>query len=371
METNGILKNKKILYIHRDGQGWGGAQQGVIDLIEHFKTEFGAAVFVGNKGQLLQRARQNGTKCYKLPFHRVLMFPVSFLLLAVVLKKESPDIVHSNHRYTSVLVQLVRKIIRGKFTTLHTARSVFYSKTHLNDLGDRIVAISDTAKKNIVEQFNYPPEKIDIIYNGIEIEKNKNHGGKIQQLENVNLSNKAIIGIIGGLVESKGHHYLFQAIAKLPGELKNRTIVLVSGQGHLVEELKLLARTLNIAEMVKFLGYCKEIVPVLNKCDFLVIPSIQEGGSRVLIEGFLSGIPSIAFGLQFAYEFIQHNQTGLIVPVRDVDALAKAVQVYIEHPEIAQKHGRNGKRFVNGKFTKKRMYDRYCAVYQKILVSSQ
>lgn len=370
MELNGILKSKKILYIHRDGQGWGGAQQGVIDLIERFKSEFGATVFVGNKGQLLSRAKGAGAKCYKLPFHIVPLFPVSVFMLIFILLKEKPNIVHSNHRYTSVLVQFARKIMRGRFVTLHTARSVFYSKTLFNDLGDWIVAISETSKKNMVEQFNYPPDKIDVIYNGIEITENGRDVNEIQRLENIELAGKTVIGIVGNLVGSKGHHLLFQALVRLPAAVKKRTVLLIAGEGYLENELQALAQTLNITDMVKFIGYFKNVGYLMKQCQFLVIPSVQEGGSRALIEGFLCGIPSIAFGLQFAYEFIQHNRSGLIVPVRDVDALAKAIQFYIENPGIAQKHGQHGKEFVNGKFTKAGMITRYRAVYQKLLAQS-
>lgn len=371
METNGYLKKKKILYIHRDGQGWGGAQQGVIDLIQGFKSEFGEIVFVGNKGMLISRAKRAGVRCYILPFHRVFMFPISFLMLSLILKKERPDIVHSNHRYTSVLAQLSRKVIRERFVTLHTARSVFYSRTRFNDMGDWIVAISQTSKKNMVEQFNYPPNKIDVIYNAIELPTAETIPNKEQHLNQLDLNGKTVIGIVGNLVEAKGHHYLFQALRRLPDAIRKRTILLVAGEGHLADELEMLSRKMHIKEMVKFLGYFRNIGQLLRQCDFLVIPSTQEGGSRALIEGHLCGVPSIAFGLDFALEFIQHNQTGLIVPAKDVNALAQSIQYYVENPDIAKKHGQQGRDNVRGKYTRNEMIKQYRAVYQKLLTNVQ
>ncbi|MFZ5518008.1 MAG: glycosyltransferase [Candidatus Zhuqueibacterota bacterium] len=365
--THEILKGKKILYIHRDGQGWGGAQQGVIDLIENFKKEFGATVFVGNKGLLLQRSRQANVTCYELPFHRVMLFPISFLLLAAVLIKEKPDLVHSNHRFTSILVQFARKLIRGKFQTLHTARSVFHDKMFVRDVGDRVVAISESVKRNMVEQFAFPAEKIDVIYNGIELSKNGASLPDNEKLAQIDVDSKIVFGIIGGLVESKGHTFLFQALSTLPERLKKQIVVLVAGEGYLAKELDLLVRRYQLSDSVVFLGHCRDIHRVLARCRFLVIPSIQEGGSRVLIEGYLTGIPSIAFGLLFAYEFIEHQKTGFIVPVRDVAALASAIQFYTEHPHIVSEHGHNGKLFATGKFTRQRMVDQYRFIYEAML----
>ena len=102
------LSNKKIIYIHKSGRGWGGAQQNLFDLIDHFKNEFGETVFLCNKGLLLEKIEALKVKIYKIPIKSLKYLPITLLILAKILSREKPDIIHSNHRYATLLVQLLR-----------------------------------------------------------------------------------------------------------------------------------------------------------------------------------------------------------------------------------------------------------------------
>ena len=364
------LSNKKIIYIHKSGRGWGGAQQNIFDLIDHFKNEFGETVFLCNKGLLLEKIEALKVKIYKIPIKSLKYLPITLLILAKILSREKPDIIHSNHRYASLLVQLLRIILPLRYKILHTARSVFTTKTKCRLLGDKIIANSEAIQKNLVEKFGIAPEKIEVIYDGVELNMNspihlsQQNDPVFQMLD---ASPKTIIGCIGSLVKAKGHEYLLQAIAALPKAVQNNILVLIVGEGPLRKKLETSTQAANLTEVVKFLGYRADAHHIMSYCHFLVIPSIQEGLPNVLIEGYFLGKPSIVSELDYVQEILIPNKCSLTFPVRDIKKLAESLQVYIENPALATRHGAKGQRLFKRWFSLKKNLKNYRLAYQNLL----
>lgn len=362
------LSNKKILYIHKTGKGWGGAQQGVFNLINNFRTEFEQTVFVCNRGLLFEKIKALNIKTYYLPIESVWFFPITIIFLAMILFREKPDIIHSNHRYATFLTQRLRKLLNFKYKIVHTARNVFHDKILSHNIGDSVVAITDTVQKNLLEQYKLRDEMVQVIHNGIELKARAETTDSTDPLfKMLNASQKTVICSIGTLVKRKGHYYLLKALAQLPSSIQNKIIVLIVGDGPLQEKLEALVQSLDLSKIVKFLGFREDIFQILNYCNFNVVTSNQEGHCRVLVEGYLLAKPSIAFGLDYAYETVQHEKTGLIVSLYDINALAHAIQLYVEHPDLVKKHGQVGHEMITGRFSLKTMLDQYRLVYQQLL----
>ncbi|MDZ7318056.1 MAG: glycosyltransferase family 4 protein [candidate division KSB1 bacterium] len=364
--------NRKILYIHKAGPGWGGAQQNVFDLVKHFRNLFGATVFVGNKSLLFEKIRTLQVKCRPAPLAQTHALPLSLTALGAILLAEQPDIVHSNHRYPTLLLHILRGMLRLQFSILHTARSVFNTKTHIRFLGDLTIANSRAVQKNLVEQFKLPPEKIEIIYDGIQTNSRqpislRECSDPVFQL--LNSTSKTIIGCIGNLVQAKGHIYLLQALTHLPASIRDQIIVLIVGDGPLKKMLKSEVQKSDLTDVVKFLGYQPDVFRILSYCHFVVIPSIQEGLPNVLFESYLLSKPVIASALDYVYETIVPHQIGLTFPVGDTQQLAAAIQQYIKQPDMAEHHGQIGQRLVKDWFSLERNLNQYQRAYEKLLAA--
>jgi glycosyltransferase involved in cell wall biosynthesis len=367
-QKNNSFSKKKILYIHKTGKGWGGAQQGVFNLIENFRSEFGQTVFVCNGGLLFKKIKKLDIKTYYLPIESVWLFPITLFFLTFILICEQPDIIHSNHRFPTFLCQLLRKVFNFKYKIVHTARNIFCDKILFHYIGDIVIAITEAVRKNLLEQYKLPIEKVKVIHNGIELKSITEKSNSNDPLFNMlNSSQKTIICSIGTLVKRKGHYYLLKALAQLPQSIQHQIIVLIVGDGPLKERLEGLVQNLNLSKIVKFLGFREDIFQILKYCNFNVVTSNQEGHCRVLVEAYLLAKPSIAFGLDYAYETVQHEKTGLIVPLYDTNALAQAIQLYVEHPDLEKKHGQAGQKLIAGRFNLKNMLDQYRLVYQELL----
>ncbi len=364
------LSQRKIVYIHKSGRGWGGAQQNLFDLINQFRTEFAQTVFICNRGLLLEKIKTLGVKTYQIPIASVKMFPITLIILAIVLIKEKPDIVHSNHRYATLLVQLIRKICTVQYKILHTARSVFTTKTLIRLFGDTIIANSKAVQKNLLERFHIAPEKIKIIYDGVKLNfkspilSNQQNDPLFQMLDS---SQKIIIGCIGSLVKAKGHCYLLQALAQLPFFIQNKILVLIVGEGSLRKKLENKVQDLDLFDIVKFLGFRKDIHHIISYCNFIVIPSIQEGLPNVLIEGYLLAKPAIVSELDYVHELITPCQIGLTFPIMDIKKLAESIQLYVEKPKLVAKHGAKGQKSFKNWFSMEKNIANYSLAYQDLL----
>jgi len=369
-KKSNYLKNKKIIYIHKSGPGWGGAQQNLLDLVNHFKNEFGKTVFICNHCLLLEKVTALKVKVYKIPIASSKLLPLTLVQLAKILMKEKPDLIHSNHRYGTLLVHLLRYLLPLQYKILHTARSVFKTKTWCRFLGDKIIANCKAVEKNLIEKFKIAPEKINIIYDGIEPNLksyfilNRPNDPVYQMLDSCQ---KTIIGCIGSLVEAKGHQFLLQAVAQLSPQLQDNILVLIVGEGPLRKKLEASAQKLDLTKTVKFLGYRDDAHQILSYCNFTVIPSIQEGLPNVLIESYLLGKPAIVSDLDYADEILIPHNSGLTFPVRNVEKLAEAIQQYLKKPKLAARHGSKGKKIFKKHFSLKENLNNYRQAYEALL----
>lgn len=126
---------------------------------------------------------------------------------------------------------------------------------------------------------------------------------------------------LGRLHVNKGFDVLLAAMAKLP-----ELYLWLAGDGELRSALEAQAADLGIASRVRFLGWREDAAALLAACDFLVCPSRHEPLGNVVIEAWAAGVPVVASASQGPAALIQHETTGLLVPVDDSDALTTAIR---------------------------------------------
>ncbi len=369
-EQSDLLRHKKVIYIHKSWQGWGGAQQNLFDLIDHFRNEFQDVIFVCNRCLLLEKIKALKVKTYNIPIYSTTYFLFTLFILTRILIKEKPDLIHSNHRYATLLVHLLRSILPLRYKILHTARSVLTSKTYIRLLGDKTIANSIAVQKNLIKRFRVVPEKIEIIYDGVKVNRKNpvllcHQSDPVYQM--LDSSQKIIVGCFGSLVPAKGHQYLLQALAHLPKAIQDKILVLIVGAGPLHKKLEAQTEKLKLTEIVKYLGYRSDAHQIMSYCNFLVIPSVQEGLPNVLIEGYFLDKPSIVSELDYVHEILTSNNVCLIFPVRDTKKLAELIQTYVKAPELAAMHGTKGKQLFETCFSLEKNLKCYHLAYQNLL----
>jgi len=99
--------------------------------------------------------------------------------------------------------------------------------------------------------------------------------------------------------------------------------------------------------------------------DCLVLPSLWEGFGIVLIEAMAAGKPVITTHVSSMPEIVQHNESGLVVPVQDATALANAFATLLQNPRQATQWGENGRQRVLKMFTIDRMLDELVTLFSR------
>jgi len=137
---------------------------------------------------------------------------------------------------------------------------------------------------------------------------------------------------VGRLVEKKGFGDLLEALGRLRATEPQLHATIV-GEGPLRGELEALARSLGIADRVRFAGWCTpaEVAAAMAEADLLVVPSVtaadgdMEGMPLVILEAMATGLPVVGTRHSGIPEIVLDGITGRIVPERDPAALAGAI----------------------------------------------
>ena len=227
----------------------------------------------------------------------------------------------------------------------------------------RMVAVSVDLKQFVVERVSIPPNRITVIYNGVEIPPLFD-GQQVQSSKKeLNLMKwDHVIGCVGSLYPVKGQIHLIRA---LPAILRvhPRTGLVLVGQGDLAEELKAEAVRIQVEEHVQFLGFRSDIPVLLNLMDVFVLPSLSEGLSMALLEAMAAECPVVATRVGGNVELVEEGVTGYLVPSESPQLLAERVIDLLRNREEARRFGRRGRDRVREKFSLAGMVDAYQECY--------
>jgi glycosyltransferase involved in cell wall biosynthesis len=176
----------------------------------------------------------------------------------------------------------------------------------------------------------------------------------------------------GRLVERKGVNFLLRA---MPAILAKREVRLViTGDGDYRREWEDLAVKLGLNGMVTFTGFVtnEKLSSLFRSCSVYVHPAIYdsrgdtEGLGVVLVEALTNRKPVVASRVGGIVDIIKDGETGLLVPEKDPEAIAKTVLRLLENPDYAQRLGEQGCAYATDYFNWDRIMDQYEAIYRKL-----
>jgi glycosyltransferase involved in cell wall biosynthesis len=117
------------------------------------------------------------------------------------------------------------------------------------------------------------------------------------------------------------------------------------GKGDLDVDLRAEALRKNVNGKVKFLGWREDINELMPVFDMLVLPSLNEGMGRVLVEAMAAGKPVVASRVGGIPDLVRHDETGYLVPPADEKALANGIKKLLDDPGRAKQMGQRGKEY--------------------------
>ncbi|MCD7978197.1 MAG: glycosyltransferase family 4 protein [Tannerellaceae bacterium] len=172
---------------------------------------------------------------------------------------------------------------------------------------------------------------------------------------------------IGRLVSDKGINELVKAFERLNREYKNSKLVLV---GPLEPDLDPLAEdTLHrIKENGDILsvGYQKDVRPYLLIADLLVFPSYREGFPNVVMQAGAMGVPAIVTDINGCNEIIIDEKNGMIIPVKDTDAIYQKMKMFIADPVLVKQQSAMARDLILSRYEQKRVWNALLEEYKSL-----
>ena len=304
--------------------------------------------------------------------------------LYFLIRKGRFQIVHTHSSKAGALGRLAARMA-GVPIVVHTPHGhVFYGyygpllsrlfaavERFLALITDRIVTLTERGKWEHVRFKVAGPEKFVVVHSGVDLGPFLEVGadpGRTKEDLGIAPEDR-VVGSLGRLVPIKGHRYLIEAAGLVLSRFRNVTFLL-AGEGPLRRELEALAEGLGIAHKVVFAGHRDDEAEVISAMDIFVLPSLNEGMGRVLVEAMAEGKPIVATSVGGVPEVVEHGRTGLLVPPKDPDALAGAISELLEHPEMARRFGEAGRERAS-LFSAERMVERIGKLYDELLKGSE
>jgi len=166
---------------------------------------------------------------------------------------------------------------------------------------------------------------------------------------------------VGRLERVKGLDVAIRALAN-PAMPSLAHLYLV-GSGPELERLTALARELDVAARVSFLGFREQVYDYIAHADALLMPSHHEGLPYTLLEALSLGTPVVASRVGGLAEVLTSEESALLVEPRDPEGIARAVLALAEVPELGEKLARNGRSLIASQFTADEMARRYLSLF--------
>lgn len=224
-----------------------------------------------------------------------------------------------------------------------------------------------------IEAYPTIPEKSDVIYNGVHLDRFQ----KIESAEVIrsrfNVNTPYVVGMVGAFHPRKDYGTFLKAAKSILNERKDICFLLV-GDGGNIEKYKQFAKDLP-PENVKFLGRQSDVESIINIFDIGVLTTNirihREGISNSIIEYMAMGKPVIATQGGGTPEIIDKNITGYILKPEDVGGLKSKIYHLIENPELRKAFGIRAKEKIEQGFSIELMVSSFCNLYKELTSATE
>lgn len=379
-----MLTSKKRILHFIDSDGVYGAERVILNLSQQLQHSEGYIPVVGcivptaeSTNALYDVAQKLGLEAVKIPIanSRIL---IDIPKAAKQLKSLKIDLIHSHGYKPSVfgfIIHLLKSIpimatchlwfepSKGplKMRALISLEKIFYRYF------PKIVAVSEPIKQILVS-FGITPNKIAIVQNGVDAPNAIPNEFEIQTLRqelNVQKTDFCILNT-ARLSRQKAQWVLIEAAAQL--KAKGHSIkILIVGEGSLENELREQIKKIGVSDCVNLLGFRTDINQLLTLTDIFVLPSIDEGMPMSLLEAAAASKPIISTLVGDIGKLIEHEATGLVIPLEDPTALALAIMRLKESPDLAKQLANNAHERMLNHYSSQAMCLQYQTIYQHII----
>ena len=308
----------------------------------------------------------------------------AFISIFCLLRQLKPDIVHTHTSKAGILGRLAAWLARvpliihtphGHVFYGHFGRSLSRIFLRIEKLLGRIthhqIALTPEEGNDYLSLGVSKPNNTSVIHSGVDVHQ-FSKGAKQRSKKRKELGiprDCLVVGYVGWLIPIKGVTYLINAMARVVEQHPESILVLVGkGDDKGEEEIKLKeqVKRAGLVDKVLFLGWRPDVEEIMGCFDIFVLPSLNEGMGRVLVEAMAAGLPIVASRVGGIPDLVKDGHNGLLVPPADAIALEKAISSLIEDKEKRKKMGQVGTKMCR-EYSSEAMVEQVDDLYRELL----
>ena len=335
-------------------------------------------------------AEREGVRTVAVPMHReisLLNDLKSLWGLIKVFRKEKPTMVHSMTPKAGLLSMMAAWVCRVP-VRLHTFTGlVFPTSTGLKQkiliFTDRVTCACAThivpegeGVKNDLINYGITKKPLKVLgygnVRGIDLKRFDPELPEVKaEAEKIRKEGVFTFVFVGRLVGNKGVNELVEAFKRIHKKFQDTRLILIGPEEREFDPLE----RKTIAEIesntaIYTIGEISDIRSWLLASDTLVHPSYREGFPNVVIEAGAMGLPSIVTDINGSREIIIEGENGTIVPSKNVEALERAMERFINSPESTKAMANKARKLIADRFeegfVRKCLKDYYNEILGKI-----
>jgi glycosyltransferase involved in cell wall biosynthesis len=252
----------------------------------------------------------------------------------------------------------------------HQSRVTLYATRHVLRRTDALIATSRALSEEAARLVD-PPVHPTVIYKGVDFSVFSQDGDQKTLRNRLGLPiSKTLIVFVGRVERDKGIGELFEAFLKVHTQ-HPRVRLLIVGNGSYLGAVKNRAIEASIADSVFMPDRVSpsEVALYLQASDLFVLPSYGEGMPNALLEAMACGLPSIASAVGGIPEVVEDGVSGILVPIRDREALEVSIRRVLSSPDLAARLGSEAARSIRARFSWQKNAQQNIEIYRSLLAS--
>jgi glycosyltransferase involved in cell wall biosynthesis len=338
----------------------------LLPLIDGQVARGDTVIAVCSDGEYFGGIIEDGYQIHAIPISRSL-HPIKHMIsiwkLYRYFRREKFDVVHVHTPVAALVGRIAAFFARVPFV-VYTAHGFYFhddmpkTKRRLHiflekvagKMTDLMFTQSEEDAKTAVDKKLLPSNRVYAIGNGVDVEKfnPSNYSSGRALRKKLKIPEEAfVIGMIGRLVEEKGVVEFFDAAKVVHKRHENAYFLLIGDRlasDHATAvDTAIKEAQKEVGSRLILTGMRSDIPELLSTMDLFTLPSWREGMPRTIIEAMMMGLPVVATNIRGSREEVIQEETGVLVPVRNPEILARAFERFVESPSWGVELGNAGR----------------------------
>lgn len=332
------------------------------------------AVLVAHpEGELFRRAAEGPDLFPLAPMNEIDL--ATAWKLSRLVRKWKPEIVHAHdpHAVTMAALGLSFGAPEPRPRLIASRRVDFHLQSHAFSQWkyrqvDGFIAAS-RAIRDILVQDQVPARRIEVVHDGIDVEKIGNRPALDLHAEYWLPHGVPVIVNVGALVGHKGQRYLVDAMPQVIREVPDAHLI-IFGEGELRPALERQIKAQSLTKRVLLPGFREDVLSLVKSADLFVMSSVTEGLGSAVLDAMAMELAVVGTTAGGIPEAVIPGVTGELVPPSDPKSLAAAIVRLLKDAELRRQYGHAGREHVAAHFGVDRLVDGTLDCYRRFASQS-